>query len=288
MKDSLIQFIQRAREIKMTSKEKRLMIFSILGSAFGEKKYSITSPYSIFGFFTHDHPRKALAFAVMFLFVIMSGGTSYAAESSLPGETLYPIKVNVNEGIDSLVALTPDAKVKVEVGHAKRRLEEAENLSKKGQLNAETQTIIETNLKKHTDSIKENLTVLASENATATVKEAISDLTVSIEAHEVTLSGISLSTTSTSTSEHIDALLSKVNEVKTEISKIGNTATSTPATSATSTPPGVMVPIKTPEATSTSTSTINIGAHASSTSIRATSPAAEAPLSMLMIIYFKS
>ncbi len=232
-------FIQAAKEVKMTSAEKRRILFSILENSFSVQHQSIRSPFSLYTFF-HKNRRKAFALAAVLILILTGGGTSYAAESSLPGEPLYSIKVNVNESIDSFVALTPDAKVKVEVGHTKRRLEEVESLSKKGALNTETQGIIEVNLKKHTDTIKENLSVLASENATNTVKEAITDITASFEAHEVALSSISSSTVSSSTSEHIDSFLSVVNEVKNEISEIGKNSTSTDATStpvsATSTP----------------------------------------------------
>jgi hypothetical protein len=33
--------------------------------------------------------------------VLFSGGASFAAETSLPGELLYPIKIYVNESVQS-------------------------------------------------------------------------------------------------------------------------------------------------------------------------------------------
>src|SRR5262245_19259786 len=38
-------------------------------------------------------------FAVIAIIALLGGGTSFAAQGALPGDTLYPIKVNVNEKI---------------------------------------------------------------------------------------------------------------------------------------------------------------------------------------------
>ncbi len=258
MSKSLHNFIIRTKKVAMTASEKRAMIFSILGSSLSPSKYSLVSPYSVFSFFTYAHRKRAIAFAAIALLIMTCAGTSYAAESALPGEPLYPIKLNVNEGFDSFVAITPDAKVKVEVNHAKTRLQEAETLSKKGQLNAQNQSIIETNLQKHADTIKANVSVLASEDATDTVKDALSDLTNSLTANAAVLATASSS----------DALATQVNQVKNEISTIdsGNAsstasvtaaATTTPATTASSTPASnASTTADVLDASSTSSSTI--------------------------------
>ncbi len=261
----LKKFIRKANDVKMTAHEKRAMLSRILGPS------GIPSPYSFF-LMVMEYRQRIVVAAVIVAFVLTSGGTSFAAASALPGEALYSIKVNVNEEIQSFVAVSADAKVKVEVKRTEKRLEEAETLSKTGKLNAETQTIIENNIEKHSETIKENIATLASENATATVKEVIDDLSSSIEAYEVTLNIIaSSSVSSSSTDESIDALITKVNEVKDELEIIGDDvavaageASSTPSTetatsTASSTPE---LPIEINSATTTASTTVSASSSA--------------------------
>ena len=216
----LKKFKKKALGVKLTAHDKRVMLSRILGPA------GIPSPYSFFLTFM-EYRHKIVVAAVLVAFVLTSGGTSFAAASALPGEALYSIKVNVNEEIQSFVAVSPDAKVKVEVKRTETRLKEAETLSKEGRLNEQTKAIIETHIEKHSESIKENIAELALENATTTVQEVIEDLEDSIEEHEAVLSSTS--------SEHIDDVISKVKEVKEEIETIAENVAGT-STEATSTP----------------------------------------------------
>jgi predicted aconitase with swiveling domain len=201
------KFIKEAREVRLAAQDKRAMLSRILGPS------SIPSPYSFF-LAVMEHRQKILVASFMFVFLLTSGGTSFAATGALPGEALYPIKVNINEGLQSLVAVSPNAKAKIEVRHTQNRLVEAEVLSKKGKLDEKTKAIIETKLEEHAEALKGNIATLASENATATVKEVISDLSASIEEHEAVLTDLATST-------EIDAVITKANKVKTEMEDIG-------------------------------------------------------------------
>ncbi len=266
----LKKFIRKANDVKMTAHEKRVMLSRILGPS------GIPSPYSFF-LTVMEYRQRIVVAAVIVAFVLTSGGTSFAAASALPGEALYSIKVNVNEEIQSFVAVSADAKVKVEVKRAEKRLEEAETLSKTGRLNAKTQAIIEDNIEKHSETIKENIATLASENATATVKEVIEGLSNSIEAHEVALNIIASSSVSSSTDKSIDSILTVVNAVKNEIETIGAdvaTAAGEASSTATTTPSGTAsttseLPADIIEPTATSTATTTLSA-SSSVSIKPT------------------
>ena len=239
------KFIKEAHEVKITAHEKRTMLSRILGPA------GIPSPYSFF-LTVLEYRRKIVAIAVIATFVFTSGGTSFVAASALPGDTLYSIKVNFNEEIQSIAAVSANAKVKVEVKRTEKRLEEAEALSKSGKLNAETQAIIENNIERHSETIKENIATLTSENAVETVKEVVADLATSIEAHQAVAekvlttmsassltasSSISASTSTLNESEsRIDAIVSKITEVKDELENIGeDNAVSTSTSTSTST-----------------------------------------------------
>lgn len=68
----------------------------------------------------------SIALAVVLAVGVVSGATK-VSEGSLPGDTLYPVK-KVAERVEKVFAQTQEAKIKVVVKHAKRRLEEVKTL----------------------------------------------------------------------------------------------------------------------------------------------------------------
>lgn len=94
---------------------------------------NIPSPYGGF-FMTLSFQRTASFIAVVVVFVSGAGGVSLAAEDSVPGDAMYALKVNVNEPLYTLTAITPSAKAAVATSRAERRLEEAEVLAARGSL----------------------------------------------------------------------------------------------------------------------------------------------------------
>ncbi len=61
-------------------------------------KHPVLEPSS-FSSFVHNFFLRAPAFATAFVGVFAVGGIAFAAESSVPGDTLYPIKIHVNEAV---------------------------------------------------------------------------------------------------------------------------------------------------------------------------------------------
>ena len=96
------------------------------------------SPFISFNFLSF----KFMPIAIL-LIVLLGGGVSFAAEGALPGDALYPVKVGVNERVRAALALGLEADAEWNVRQIERRLEEAEELSAEGELNAETRTEIE-------------------------------------------------------------------------------------------------------------------------------------------------
>lgn len=83
--------------------------------------------------------RPMPAFLLIVLFLVGAGGSlSYAAESSLPGDFLYPLKVNVNEEVQAEFKTTAHAKAQWNAARAERRIREAEQLIAVGELTDET------------------------------------------------------------------------------------------------------------------------------------------------------
>ena len=102
------------------------------------------SPYQFF--FMH---RVLAVVALLVVVVVGAGGTSVAAQWSLPGDLLYPVKISVNEEVQAALAVSPVAKAQVHAALAERRIEEAQTLAARGTLDATTTQEIQKNFDEH-------------------------------------------------------------------------------------------------------------------------------------------
>jgi hypothetical protein len=82
--------------------------------------------------------------SAMAAFVLVFTSTvSYAAKTALPGEMLYPVKVNVNEEVISWFKSTPEDNINWELNRMEMRLQEAAQLKEQGQWNDDLKGIIQ-------------------------------------------------------------------------------------------------------------------------------------------------
>lgn len=94
------------------------------------------SPYFIFAY--QFMQARVLAPLAVALVVFAGAGTAAAAQGALPGDTLYAVKVSVNEAVEVALATTPVARAQVQAKLAQRRVEEAEVLAAQGALTPDT------------------------------------------------------------------------------------------------------------------------------------------------------
>lgn len=112
-----------------------------------------------------------------------AAGVSYAAEGSLPGDALYPVKVGINEELRVAFASTEKDKANVEAERAERRLAEAEALAKKGALRAETRVALEAKFKEHAEKAKSRIEKGNAAVDAGAVAEIAAHLEGSLNAH---------------------------------------------------------------------------------------------------------
>lgn len=74
---------------------------------------------------------------VIVLALMITGGTSLAAQSSLPGDFLYPVKVSVNENVRAAFAVSSDSEARLQANLLAERIAEAEVLQSQGRLDGE-------------------------------------------------------------------------------------------------------------------------------------------------------
>jgi hypothetical protein len=225
------------KSIKMTQDEKADVLQSSLNMIEKmESMYAVT-PDNIgpvektigrvkSNFYTNFYPNWAYfsknsfagSLAVLAL-LIGTGGISLAAESSLPGDALYTVKVNINESAKSLVAITPEAKAKFALEIADKRLKEVALLSQKGRLNNQTGLILTKQLAKQADQVKFQVASLVSTNDLKSAQEIALNFESSLRAHELILEKISTNYASSS-AENIEKLAqldSLISTLKSEI-----------------------------------------------------------------------
>jgi hypothetical protein len=118
--------------------------------------------------------------------LVMGGSVSYAAENTLPGDALYPVKVYVNENARAAVAFTDKSKAELAVELANRRLEEAGKLAVRGTLDAQTEASVDTNAESHVKDAQEKLVTLKSHDAEGAA-EIGADLTSVLSVHSIVL-----------------------------------------------------------------------------------------------------
>jgi hypothetical protein len=88
---------------------------------------------------------------LLMIALAIGGGTTYAAEGSVPGDFLYTMKVEVNEPIKSGVTLSNRAEAVLQARLAGERLKEAETLAAQGKLTAEIASDLSLRVKSHYD-----------------------------------------------------------------------------------------------------------------------------------------
>ncbi len=89
--------------------------------------------------------------------VVMIVGVPFIAERSMPGDVLYPVKVQFNEELRSSLSLSPYAKVAWETERLERRLAEARLLASEGKFTQEAEDKVAQAVKDHTDAAQREI-----------------------------------------------------------------------------------------------------------------------------------
>lgn len=138
-------------------------------------------------FFMHSK-RKYIPIAIV-LGLLLSGTASYAAEGSMPGDLLYPVKVGVNEKVGGALALSSESKAKLQAEFAERRLAEATNLAVDNKLTADVRAKLSDDFAKHADSAVAQTKDLEKKNVAIAIGLA-SNFESNLSAHEALLAQI--------------------------------------------------------------------------------------------------
>ena len=172
-----------AKDMKLSPAERAHMkeaIFAEIGSS----PIRLWNPLKIF----------TSVFAVFILLVGAGSGISYAAESSLPGDFLYSVKVNVNERVRASLKTSADDIAAFETELVERRLAEAEALARTRALTEEKKELIRIYLKRSSEKVQAHLADLAEKKEAALALALGAEFESSLSAHDSELRSIKAET----------------------------------------------------------------------------------------------
>ena len=142
------------------------------------------SPLSLFSF-----SRPMPVFASLLLVLVIGSSVAQAAEGSVPGDVLYPIKTAVTEPVREVLALNVETKVAVDAWKAERRLEEAQTLALRADASEERKERLEENFSRHALRVEERLEDI-SMNDPALAADLAAKFEASLAAHDTLLASL--------------------------------------------------------------------------------------------------
>lgn len=156
MNITLKQLKEAAREVRLSTEEKgamRAVLARVARKNRAPETGSVWSSVSPYLFLARLRTYQTVL-AASFMLLVALGGTVYAAEGALPGDTLYPIKTEVNERVRTALAVTDEAKVRLEMRLMERRLEEAEKLSIRTKVSPSARELATQNMEKYAKRVE--------------------------------------------------------------------------------------------------------------------------------------
>src|SRR3989344_2653662 len=113
MRDFLEKFKKFGADVKLSESGKReirsrLVLFMGSAPVRGEADIRHLHQRSLITWFKPNKPMSIFA-AIALAVLLGGGGTSLAAQAALPGDVLYPVKVNINEEVRGVFALSAEA-----------------------------------------------------------------------------------------------------------------------------------------------------------------------------------
>jgi len=133
------EYLEKLKSVQLLSDAKLRMReelssfadFHSVRVAVNERSIEQVQSNSVFTLFTHSKSRIMNA-TLLIALMIGTGGTTFAAQNTVPGDFLYPVKVYVNENVRSTLAVGADAEAKLQADIFAERLQEARTLALHG------------------------------------------------------------------------------------------------------------------------------------------------------------
>lgn len=209
---------RNARQLRLEKDKKNSIRNSVL--TFVKENPLEASRSQIFWTSKNLLPRLLLVTSSLAVVLVAGGFASVQAESALPGDALYPVKVGFNEKIQKVLAFTEEAKINLDMDLVELRLKEAEKLALDGKITKENQQQINNNFNAQAKKVSERIDKLNSAKKYSIAEKISSDFEASLKAHTKVLEKIS-EIKNSKTAENIGTLITGVTSVSVKTSDSG-------------------------------------------------------------------
>lgn len=156
---------------------------------------------------------------IVAILVAVSGTTAVVAESSLPGDMLYPMKVTVNENVRAGLTWTSQGRAEWDVRRVERRLEEIEERIRESALTPEMSDSADMYFRSHIEAAKRKIDSLRKSGNVTASAEVSTELEGTLQAYAAMFSRIT-----TRNADTRDALKNLLGSIKNESRIIGRLA----------------------------------------------------------------
>jgi len=127
---------------------------------------------------------------IIALVIILAGGASIGAQNSLPGDALYPVKVNINEKVQTIFAARAETSGNIHLNHALKRLEEAERLALDARLDDSGEAAAEAAFENKVNKVRSKIEQLRADGNLTAAAALQSNLQAALVAHERIIMGL--------------------------------------------------------------------------------------------------
>lgn len=149
------KIIEQLRSVTLSDRERAMLRTKLIAHIYADGvRQIVPSPW------TWLFRAKHLQVIVLSLVIIASYGSSVtlAAEGALPGDVLYPVKIHVIESVVRIITATsPAAEATFETTLLERRLEEAESLDIRKELDPELTKVVREGVRKQSIKAKQKI-----------------------------------------------------------------------------------------------------------------------------------
>ncbi len=123
------------------------------------------------------------------LIAVLAGtGVVFAAQGALPGDALYPLKVDVIEKVQTTLAFSTEQKAQLEAVFALKRLDEAETLAKENRLDAKLSSEISVRFDEQSNNFNRDISSMKKDSNDKTALKINTDFNASIQSRQQILS----------------------------------------------------------------------------------------------------
>lgn len=123
------------------------------------------------------------AFAFVLVIAVSGAGVAWAAERSLPGETLYAVKVNISEPVQVALTFNPKDRADLEVQLVDEHLQDLSLAAAQGTLDPAATAFATDELNQRIDAAQADISALHQSTGASTELGVATDLGATLQAH---------------------------------------------------------------------------------------------------------